>query len=42
MIWLSKWGWMYLSIHPINGIITILALLVLTPIYTAIVRNDIR
>ncbi len=38
-IWFKKAGWMYLPIHPMGIFVTIIAVLFLVPVFTAIVRN---
>lgn len=39
IIWFKKWGWMYLPVHPVGFVVTLLAILFLVPIYNAILRN---
>lgn len=38
-IWFKKWGLIYLPIHPFGVVITLLAILFLIPVFSAIVRN---
>lgn len=38
-IWFKRWGWIYVPIHSIGFIITLLTILFLIPVYMAIIRN---
>ena len=38
-IWFKKWGWTFLPVHPAGVLISLLAVLFLVPVYTAIIRN---
>lgn len=38
-IWFKKLGWIYLPVHPMGILITILAILFLVLVYMAVVRN---
>ncbi len=38
-IWFKKWGWMYIPVHAMGFIVTLLAIIFLIPVYMAIVRN---
>jgi hypothetical protein len=38
-IWFKKWGWVYIPVHAMGLFVTILAVVFLVPIYSAIVRN---
>ncbi len=38
-IWFKKWSWIYIPVHSIGYIISLLALLFLVPMYAAIIRN---
>ena len=37
--WFRKAGWMYLPIHAMGLLVTLLAVLFLVPVYGAIIRN---
>ena len=37
--WFKKFGWIYLSVHPMGVVITFMAIGFLIPVYMAIVRN---
>ncbi len=39
MKWFNRSGWLYLPVSPKGYLVTILAIIFLVPIYTAIVRN---
>lgn len=39
MILFKKWGWIFLPVHPIGVLVTLLAILFLVPVYGAIIRN---
>jgi hypothetical protein len=38
-IWFKKLGWVYLPIHPMGVVITLMAIVFLIPVYLAVVRN---
>ena len=38
-IWFKKAGWLYLPVHPLGFVVTILAIVFMVPIVMAIVRN---
>jgi len=38
-IWFKKWGWIYVPIHALGLLVTIMAIVFLVPIFAAIVRN---
>ena len=38
-IWFKKWSWLYLPLHPIGILITLLAILFLLPVYSVIIGN---
>jgi hypothetical protein len=38
-IWFRKMGWIWIPAHPMGGIITLLAIVFLVPVYMAILRN---
>ena len=37
--WFKKYGWIYIPVNPAGVIVTLLAIVFLIPIYTAIIRN---
>jgi hypothetical protein len=37
--WFRKWGWIYIPNHIAGGMVTLMAIVFLIPIYSAIVRN---
>lgn len=37
--WFKKIGFTYLPIHPVGYLVTVLAIVFLIPVYSAIVRN---
>jgi hypothetical protein len=39
MIWFKRYGWIYIPISAEGVIVTILAVVFLVPVFTAIVRN---
>ena len=38
-IWFKKWGWVYVPVHAMGLLVTIVAIIFLVPVYAAIVRN---
>lgn len=38
-IWFKKAGWLYVPVHAMGLIVTIMAIVFLVPVYMAIVRN---
>jgi hypothetical protein len=38
-IWFKKFGWIYFPAHPMGYAITLLAIIFMVPVATAIVRN---
>ena len=38
-IWFKKWSWIYIPVHAMGLIITLLAIIFLVPVFSAIVRN---
>ena len=38
-IWFKKTGWFYLPVHFMGLLVTLVAIIFLTPVYMAIVRN---
>ena len=38
-VWFKKFGWVYLPINAAGIIITLLAILFLIPVYSAVIRN---
>jgi hypothetical protein len=38
-IWFKKFGWVYVPIHAAGIFVTLVAIVFLIPIYTAVVRN---
>lgn len=37
--WFKKLGWIYLPVHPMGAVVTLMAIVFLVPVYMAIVRN---
>lgn len=37
--WFKKWGWVYVPVHAMGLLVTIVAIIFLVPVYAAIVRN---
>ena len=37
-IWFKKWGWAYIPVNSMGFLVTILAIIFLIPVYTAIFR----
>ena len=38
-IWFKQFGWLYIPVHPMGYIITLLAILFMVPVCMAVVRN---
>jgi hypothetical protein len=38
-IWFKKAGWIYIPVHPLGFIVTMLAIIFMVPIVMAVVRN---
>ena len=38
-IWFKKTGWIYLPVHPLGFLVTLLAIIFMVPIVMAVVRN---
>lgn len=38
-IWFKTLGWIYLPIHPMGAVVTLMAAVFLVPVYMAVVRN---
>jgi hypothetical protein len=38
-IWFKKWGWSYVPVHAMGLLVTLLAIIFLIPVYSAIIRN---
>ena len=38
-IWFKKFGWIYVPVHVMGLLVTIVAIIFLVPVYSAIVRN---
>jgi hypothetical protein len=38
-IWFKKTGWLYIPVHPLGFVVTILSIVFMVPIVMAIVRN---
>ena len=39
IIWFKRWGWIYVPVHVMGFLITLLTILFLLPVYMAIIRN---
>ena len=39
IIWFKRWGWIYIPIHIMGFLITLLSILFLLPVYMAIIKN---
>ena len=37
--WFKKLGWIYLPIHPMGAVVTLMSIVFLVPVYMAILRN---
>ena len=38
-VWFKKAGWIYLPVHALGFLVTLLAIIFMVPIVTAVVRN---
>jgi hypothetical protein len=38
-IWFKRWGWVYLPVHMAGFAITVLTIVLLVPVYMAIIRS---
>ena len=38
-IWFKKFGWIYVPVHAMGLVVTLLAIVFLVPVYAAIARN---